>query len=363
MKKILVSMTLAALTVFSVAVNAADSFPAVEVYKQTSPAVVLIVASSGRGSNQMGAGSVITRDGLIITNAHVILDSSRKPFRKISVYTRPEEITGDFQRDLKHRHKVEVLDYDRKLDLALLKVKGLGAKSGVIGMADPKGVMVGAEVVAIGHPEQGGLWSLTYGRISGQISNQGKVKGKNVYQTDTSVNKGNSGGPLLDGRGQLVGVNTNIARRGAGNLAITGVNFALKSSVVSRWVREKQGIKLVYGGGGQAGEMIASAAKEQKSPQMNKQDLEPRIKEPVEPMGDKDAGHEFEQMPVSGSKAGKSDKRKQPSAKKELKEPKESDTILTPKKPYKAEDLYEAVEREMEDMMMDMKNKFRRKRR
>jgi serine protease Do len=365
MRKILASLIFAALgamVAMVVEVPVALSFPAVEVYKEKSPAVVLIVASSGGGSSQMGAGSVVTRDGLIITNAHVVMDARKRPFKKVSVYTRPEEISGDFNKDLRYRHKVSVVDYDRDLDLALLKVNGLGARTGVISLADPREIMVGAEVVAIGHPEQGGLWSLTYGRISGQLSDQGKVKGKNVYQTDTSVNKGNSGGPLLDSRGSMVGVNTNIARKGAGNLAITGVNFALKSSVVARWLKQRQGISLAYG---TAGESVSSvpSAKPEPEPMSERVEMpEAGIEEPQEALDEKREMAESE-GPDAQDLRKDTARKKVEAPKKELKEPAESDTILTPKKPYRAEDLYKAVEREMEDMMEDMKEKFRRKRR
>ena len=166
MKKVLIAIVAVIALVFMA--SQAHTFPAVEVYKQYSPAVVLIVASAGGGSSMIGAGSIITDSGYVITNAHVVInEQTGGPYRKVNVYTRPVEITGDFQRDLKHRHDASVLRYDRKLDLALLKVEGLGNKTGVIDLANPRDIMVGEEVVAIGHPEQGGLWTLTYGRISG----------------------------------------------------------------------------------------------------------------------------------------------------------------------------------------------------
>lgn len=351
MKRALV-VFMAAVAVLVLAVTNALAFPAVEVYKSTSPAVLLIVSSSGGGGGStVGAGSVISKDGLVITNAHVVVNArTRRPYAKVSAYTRPQEVTGDFQSDLKHRHKVRVLDYDKDLDLALLKVEGVGESTGIIYFADPKGIMVGEEVVAIGHPEQGGLWSLTYGRISGQMANQGKVRGKNVYQTDTSVNRGNSGGPLLDKRGYMVGVNTNIARRGSGDLAITGVNFALKSSVVTKWLKKRQGLNIAYGSAPLGGvPMVASVDTSPKAAPVVEKAVEaapPRLDEPAEP----EATHvstppELEPVEESAEK------------------PVRSDTILTPKKPYKAEDLYEAVAKEMEDIMMDMKQKFKRKRR
>ena len=58
---------------------------------------------------------------------------------------------------------------------------------------------------------------------------------------ETSVNRGNSGGPLLDGNGYMVGINTAIARKSEDGLAITGINFAIKSSVVRKWVGETLG--------------------------------------------------------------------------------------------------------------------------
>jgi serine protease Do len=101
-------------------------------------------------------------------------------------------------------------------------------------------------VVAIGHPEQGGLWTLTTGVISAEVDNFNGVKGKHVFQTETGLNRGNSGGPLLDGGGQMIGVNTAIARVASDGLPITSISFSLKSSVAAQWLRE-QGV------GGRAG--------------------------------------------------------------------------------------------------------------
>ncbi|KKL12528.1 hypothetical protein LCGC14_2534840, partial [marine sediment metagenome] len=189
----------------SLSASLAQAFPAVQVFKQTSDSVVLIVASSGGGGGSMlGTGSIITQSGVVITNAHVVVDSATgRPFPSVRVYTKPDEVTGSLSRDLVNPHEAKVAAYDKDLDLAVLKVKGLSAGQGIITFANDREIMVGEEVVAIGHPEQGGLWTLTYGRISSQIANQSKVKGKNVFQTDTSLNRGNSGGPLLDRRGYM----------------------------------------------------------------------------------------------------------------------------------------------------------------
>ena len=61
-------------------------------------------------------------------------------------------------------------------------------------------------MVAIGHPEQGGLWTLTTGTISAEFENFNATKGKSVFQTETGLNRGNSGGPLLDTNGRMIEV-------------------------------------------------------------------------------------------------------------------------------------------------------------
>jgi serine protease Do len=225
----------------------ASGFSAKEVYREVSPRVVLIVAGQKAAGNIVGAGSIISSDGFVVTNAHVVVDKKTgRPFGRISVFLKPERISGNLGRDLKDPHEGVVVSYDVGLDLALVRVRGLPRVPPPVTLADPREIMTGEEVVAIGHPEQGGLWTLTYGRISGSIDNQGNVRGKDVFQTDTSVNRGNSGGPLLDRRGYMVGMTTNVARRGAGDLAITGVNFAVKSSVIRDWAG-RQGLVLSYG--------------------------------------------------------------------------------------------------------------------
>ena len=100
--------------------------------------------------------------------------------------------------------------------------------------------------MAIGHPETGGLWTLTTGVISAQLSDFQGVQGKDILQTEASLNRGNSGGPLLDQWGHMVGMATSISRRAADNLMITDINFALKSSVIRRWLANHN-VVLAYG--------------------------------------------------------------------------------------------------------------------
>jgi serine protease Do len=105
-----------------------------------------------------------------------------------------------------------------------------------IEFADAGQVVVGEQVYAIGHPEQGGLWSLTAGVISAYRADYGGVAGKNLFQTDASINRGNSGGPLLDDTGHMVGINSLIARKAADGLTITDVNYSIMSDVAINWM-------------------------------------------------------------------------------------------------------------------------------
>src|SRR5690606_10004393 len=150
-------------------------------------------------------------------------------------------------------------------DLALLQIQNPPANLPTIHFADPEQAEIGDAVVAIGHPEQAGVWTLTTGTISTVIANFSGVQGKHVFQTEASVNRGNSGGPLLDENGNMLGINTAIARRGRDGVAITDVNFALKSSVAVTWL-SGQGMGLAYAVP-EKKQVVVAVAPEQVAPQ------------------------------------------------------------------------------------------------
>jgi len=218
-----------------------------DVYKKAGPAVTLVLGSDDGRQGSSGTGSIITPEGKMITNAHVVLNHDGKPYKMIYIYLKPPVITGDNTKDLVNRYNGKVVAYSPpdELDLALIQIQGAPAKLPTVNFANPNNVEVGDEVVAIGHPEQGGLWTLTSGTVSTVIANFNGVKGKDVFQTEASVNRGNSGGPLLDDQGNMVGINTMIARQAPDGLTITSVNFALKSSVAVNWLAG-QGMGLAY---------------------------------------------------------------------------------------------------------------------
>lgn len=212
-----------------------------EIYEQTAAAVVMVMGHSDSGkSGSGGTGSIIQADGTVLTNAHVVIEErTGKPYPRLSVFLRPTRVTGDSKIDLSRMVRARVVSYSSPLDLALLKLEGLSEPLPVVDLSDSDRSRIGDRVVAIGHPEQGGLWTLTTGVISAEVDNFNGVKGKHVFQTETGLNRGNSGGPLLDGEGRMVGVNTAIARVAPDGLPITSISFSLKSSVARQWMKDQ----------------------------------------------------------------------------------------------------------------------------
>jgi serine protease Do len=207
------------------------------IYAKASPSVLVIVCSGEDGNGELGSGSLIDSSGLVLTNAHVVIrEATGKPYPTIIAYFKPAKMTGDRTKDLANPVRATVIKYDRNLDLALVRLESVPQGAQPLSLGDPDSVNVGDSVAAIGHPEQGGFWTLTTGVISTMVADIGGVPGKNVFQTDTSINRGNSGGPLLNSNGDIVGVNTLMARRAADGLTITSVNFAVKSDVAAKWI-------------------------------------------------------------------------------------------------------------------------------
>jgi len=252
-----------------------------EIYHASNESVVLLICYNPETKHRSkGAGSVI-RAGYILTNAHVVLGPDGRPFQKIIVYLHSENQNDGSRRNLQNGRKAQVLKHNKALDLALLAVNQFPSIEPLV-LGKSELVSVGDPVLAIGHPESGGLWSLTSGRIGAVIRNAQQVQGRHVFQTETSLNRGNSGGPLLNYQGQMVGINTSISRRSEDGLAITGINFALQSSVARSWLDEigflleesnsqgKQHRKVVTQNQSNPHSMSGSSAKKTKSPKQSR---------------------------------------------------------------------------------------------
>lgn len=219
----------------------AQAFSAANVYRNTSQSVVLIFGFSKSGAGSSGTGSIITRDGLILTNNHVITNSDTgRLYPDLVVYFKPNPISGDNRKDLTTPFLVEVIARDPDLDLALLRVKDAPASLRPVEIADSEEVDIGESVAAIGHPGGGGLWTLT----TGTISSKRRDSARDIFQTDAAINPGNSGGPLLDEHSRLVGVNTFVRRVNDQGLPLEGLNYSLRSSLALAWVNQ-QGVAQV----------------------------------------------------------------------------------------------------------------------
>jgi serine protease Do len=219
------------------AAPAAPQLSPKEIYEKVGPAVVVIVALGKDGVGELGTGSIIDAQGRVLTNAHVVTrDRDAAPYETVKIFLKPATITGDKKQDLRDPIAMRVARYDRALDLAVLEPQQPYTVPAVVAFGASEAVAPGEPVVAIGHPEQGGLWTLTTGVVSTVLADLGGVKGKDVFQTDASINRGNSGGPLLSRSGALIGVNTSMARKAADGLTITSVNFSIKSAVAKSWL-------------------------------------------------------------------------------------------------------------------------------
>jgi S1-C subfamily serine protease len=202
----------------------------VNLFKQINPGVVAIRVVTDQGGGE-GTGFVFDTQGHIITNYHVIENNTA--------------IEVDFPSGLKVHGKVVGTDLDS--DLAVIKVDVPAPQLKPLPMGDSDQLQVGQMVVAIGNPF--GLSStMTLGIISakgrGLQSIRQTAEGKtfsagDVIQTDASINPGNSGGPLLNLKGEVVGVNRAIRTTGAtanGEPVNSGIGFAVSGNIVKRVV-------------------------------------------------------------------------------------------------------------------------------
>jgi len=150
-----------------------------EIYEQTASAVVMVMGHSDNGkSGSGGTGSFIRADGTILTNAHVVVEErTGKPYPRLSVFLKPARVTGDSKADLSRMFRARIVAFSQPLDLALLKLDGVTEPLPVVNVSESERTRIGDRVVAIGHPEQGGLWTLTTGVISAEVDNFNGVRG------------------------------------------------------------------------------------------------------------------------------------------------------------------------------------------
>ncbi len=196
------------------------------VYDDAKDAVVYISAQTGQGT-ATGSGFVVSSDGKIITNEHVV-DGATSVTVKIG--TSGKEQTA------------QVLGADASKDLALLKVDTGSTKLHALSFGDSSNLQVGDNVYAIGNP-YGLDHTLTSGIVSALNRDIQAPSGATIpgaIQTDAALNPGNSGGPLLDADGKVVGVNSQIASSGSssGEAGNVGIGFAIPSKLVKAFAED-----------------------------------------------------------------------------------------------------------------------------
>jgi S1-C subfamily serine protease len=197
----------------------------VRIYKQASPAVANIVTRAVQYDfffdavpvEGAGSGFVIDADGHILTNYHVVEGAQTI-----------EVVLGD-----QSRYKAKYIGADTRNDIALLQIDPKGKKLATLPLGDSRNLLVGQRVLAIGNPF-GFQSTLT----TGVVSSLGRTvqTGENTFideaiQTDASINRGNSGGPLLNSRGEVIGINSAIYAPSGTN---AGIGFAIPINTARR---------------------------------------------------------------------------------------------------------------------------------
>lgn len=174
------------------------------------------------GPKNIGSGFIVSKDGLVITNKHVVSDASAK----YQIVTSTDK-----------KYDVEKIYRDPLNDVAILKIspsQNPGQEMRIVEMGDSSNLVVGQFVIAIGTAlgefrntvTTGVISGLGRGITAGSIYQGYVEKIDNVIQTDAAINPGNSGGPLLNSSGQVIGVNTAIAQSGQ------NIGFAMPINIV-----------------------------------------------------------------------------------------------------------------------------------
>lgn len=176
-----------------------------------------------------GTGVILSEDGYIVTNAHVIYDSEYglELAKKIKVLMANDD-----------EHEATVVGYDTDCDIAVLKIEAEGLTPAEFGDSD--NLQLGQSVIAIGNPLGFDLMNtVTAGIVSG-LNRQIEISDKNMtlLQTDAAINSGNSGGPLINLYGQVIGINSSKMSASFNETAIEGIGFAIPSNEVGTIVNE-----------------------------------------------------------------------------------------------------------------------------
>jgi 2-alkenal reductase len=199
-----------------------DPYMAVpDVVAKVAPAVVTVInrlsANDVMGGTGIGSGSgaIISPDGYIVTNHHVIDGNASLEVIFSDGTKRSATLVGD----------------DPLMDLALVKIEG--TVPAYLPIGDSDALRQGETVIAIGSPLGEFKNSVTVGVVSALNRNLGEGAPEGLIQTDAAINRGNSGGPLLNMRGEIIGINTLVVR-GDPTASVEGLGFAIPANIMRR---------------------------------------------------------------------------------------------------------------------------------
>jgi len=194
----------------------------IEIFEKSEPGVVRVNIQRNQTESDVGgvgSGFVFDKQGHIITNAHVVKDATK------TVVT---FLDG-------RSYNAEIIGVDEYTDIGVIKVNADLKLLNPLSLGDSSNLQVGEPITAIGNP-----FGLSGSMTSGIISQMGRLLPSDsgysipdVIQTDAAINPGNSGGPLLNMRGEIVGINTAIQSTTG---EFTGVGFAIPSQTVAKIV-------------------------------------------------------------------------------------------------------------------------------
>jgi S1-C subfamily serine protease len=206
-----------------------------QIYQNLSGGVVMVLsdfASAGtdqfgqaQSGQALGTGFVVDNEGYILTNAHVVNENGQQASSVTVVFNKGGSET--------QRVKGELVGVDVGSDVAVIKVDPSAVILNPLPLGDSSKVTVGEAVVAIGNP-LGYDFSITSGIVSATGRSLQAPNGQTIpngIQTDAAINQGNSGGPLIDGNGRVIGINEQIASQGGGN---DGLGFAVPINTAIR---------------------------------------------------------------------------------------------------------------------------------
>ena len=203
----------------SVGIERSYEYSLIDIFEKSEESVVQVNVLRGGSDGGMGSGFVYSEEGYIITNQHVVRDA-----KKVTVtFLDGEAYIGD------------VIGTDPDLDIAVVKVSPSNTYLQPITIGDSSKLKVGEKIAAIGNP-----FGLSGSMTSGIVSQIGRLLPQesgysipDVIQTDAAINPGNSGGPLINMKGEVVGINTAIQSVTG---EFSGIGFAVPSNTVKKIV-------------------------------------------------------------------------------------------------------------------------------